>query len=123
MPVRLDKWLQVARVFRTRTQATKSCQAGRVRVNGTIAKPPRGLELGDRVEISFRDYGRALEVLELRDRTLPKAEAQRVFADVTPPELKRLPREAQPVDVPRREPGSGRPSKRERRELERLRNR
>ena len=123
MAVRLDKWLQVARVFRTRTQATKSCQAGRVRVNGTVAKPHRGLDLGDVIEVSFRDYGRILEVRELRDRPLPKAEARRVFADLTPPELERQPRHTTPAQAPRRDPGAGRPSKRERRELDRLRNR
>ena len=125
MPVRLDKWLQVARVFKTRSQATKACAAGRVRVNETIAKAHRLLALGDRVEISFRGYGRVLEVRELRDRPLPKAEAPRVFEDLTPPELVRPPRSAVRLRVedglPVREPGLGRPTKRDRRRMDRVR--
>ena len=125
MLVRLDKWLQVARVFKTRSQATKACNTGRVRVNETIAKAHRALALGDRVEISFREHGRLLEVRELRDRTLPKAEAARVFEDLTPPELARQPRLARgaghATGPPAREPGQGRPTKRDRRRLDRLR--
>ena len=126
MPVRLDKWLQVARVFKTRSQATKACAAGRVRVNGTTAKAHRTLALGDQVEISLRGYGRRLEVLELRDRPLPKAEAARVFEDITPPELApapRRPRSERPLAAAAREPGLGRPTKRDRRRIDRLKER
>ena len=51
MTVRLDKWLQVARFFKSRTDATRACETGRVKVNGTAAKPHRHLAVGDRVEI------------------------------------------------------------------------
>lgn len=123
MSVRLDKWLQVARVFKTRSQATKACNAGRVRVNETLAKAHRGLAVGDRIQISFRGYGRVLEVLELRDRPLPKAEAARVFEDLTPPELARPPRQPRserPLAAAARDPGLGRPTKRDRRRIDRL---
>ena len=126
MSVRLDKWLQVARVFRTRSQATKACAASRVRVNGALAKAHRGLAIDDVVEVSFRGYLRRLEVLELRDRPLPKAEAARLFEDVTPPELARPPRRARSESVPgaaAREPGLGRPTKRDRRRIDRLKDR
>ncbi len=126
MSVRLDKWLQVARVFRTRNQATKACAASRVRVNDTLAKPHRGLTVDDVVEISFRGYVRRLEVRELRDRPLPKAEAARLFEDITPPELARPLRKAKGETVPRaaaREPGLGRPTKRDRRKIDRLKDR
>ena len=120
--VRLDKWLQVARVFKTRSQATKACVLNRVRVNGQSAKAHRNLALEDQVEIEIGDWTRILVVKELRDKTLPKAEAARVFEDLSPPRptldpLERLMRRA-PVA---RDPGTGRPSKKERRQLERLR--
>jgi ribosome-associated heat shock protein Hsp15 len=73
MPVRLDKWLQVARMFKTRTQATHACDLGRVRVNGAPAKPHRALAVGDRVELEQGDWERVLMVRELRDRPVPKA--------------------------------------------------
>ncbi len=120
--VRLDKWLQVARVFKTRSKATHACTLSRVKVNGANAKAHRRLALEDRVEIEFGDWTRILVVKELRGRTLPKAEAARVFEDLSPPrpqldELERLHRR-RPVQ---RERGAGRPSKKERRDLERLR--
>ncbi len=120
--VRLDKWLQVARVFKTRTQATRACNLSRVRVNGTIAKAHRKLALEDRIEVERGDWQRILVVQELRDKTLPKKEVPRLFDDQSPPPptrdpLDRLMRRA-PV---RRESGAGRPSKKERRELDRLR--
>ncbi|MEO1366688.1 MAG: S4 domain-containing protein [Acidobacteriota bacterium] len=120
--VRLDKWLQVARAFKTRTQATKACTLSRVRVNGDVAKPHRKLALEDRVEIEYGDWTRILVVKELRDKPLPKADAQRLWEDLSPPKptmdpLERLMRRAPVV----RDRGLGRPSKKERREIDRLR--
>ena len=120
--VRLDKWLQVARVFKTRSKATHACNLSRVKVNGVTSKAHRQLALDDRVEIEIGDWTRVLVVKELRDKTLPKAEAKRVYEDLSPPrpvldEFERLMRR-RPVA---REKGAGRPSKKERRELDRLR--
>ena len=122
MKVRLDKWLQVARVFKTRSQATRACQLGRVRVNGYAAKPHRTVALEDRVEVELREWTRVLMVRELRDRSLPKAEAARLFEDLSPPRprldpLSRL-RRRRPAQ---RERGAGRPTKKERRRLDRWR--
>jgi len=120
--VRLDKWLQVARVFKTRSQATHACNLSRVRVNDATAKAHKNLALEDRVEIEIGDWTRILVVKELRDKTLPKAEAARIYEDLSPPkpqldELERLMRR-RPVT---RDKGAGRPSKKERRQLDRLR--
>lgn len=120
--VRLDKWLQVARVFKTRSQATRACNLNRVRVNDMPAKAHRNLAPGDRVEIELGDWQRVLVVRELADKPLPKAEVPRIFEDLSPPrpqldELDRLLRR-RPV---LREKGKGRPSKKERRQLDRLR--
>ena len=120
--VRLDKWLQISRVFKTRSKATKACSLSRVKVNGATAKAHRHLALEDRVEVEFRDWTRVLVVKELRDKPLPKAEAPRLYEDQSlprpvPDAFERLMRR-RPVA---REKGAGRPSKKERRELERLR--
>jgi ribosome-associated heat shock protein Hsp15 len=120
MSVRLDKWLQVARVFKTRTQATHACDLGRVRVNGMPAKPHRHLAVGDRVEVEIGDWTRVLLVRELRDRPLPKAEAASLYEDQSPPRpvpdaLERLLRRPPVL----REAGAGRPTKKDRREQER----
>ncbi|HTQ79215.1 MAG TPA: RNA-binding S4 domain-containing protein, partial [Thermoanaerobaculia bacterium] len=120
MSVRLDKWLQVARMFKTRTQATHACELGRVRVNGLPAKAHRNLSLGDRIELSQGDWERVLIVKELRDRPVAKAEAPSLYEDQSPPKpapdpFERLLRRPPVL----REPGAGRPTKKDRREIER----
>jgi ribosome-associated heat shock protein Hsp15 len=122
--VRLDKWLQVARVFKTRSRATKACSLSRVSVNGVRAKPHRALALDDRVEIEFRDWQRVLIVKELRDRVLPKKEASRVYEDLSEPRPKPDPLERlRRLPGVVRERGTGRPTKQDRRHQERFRGR
>ena len=84
--VRLDVWLDVACVYRTRSEAQKACRGGKVDVNGQPAKPNRRLRVGDELEIG-RPFGRKqrLKVLALADRHLPKAEARGLYQDLTPP--------------------------------------
>lgn len=119
MSVRLDKWLQVARVFKTRTQATHAVDLNRVRVNGQTAKPHRNLVPGDRIEVELGDWIRVLIVKELQDKPVPKAEAAALYEDQSPPRpdadpLKRLLRRTPVL----REKGAGRPTKKERRDME-----
>jgi ribosome-associated heat shock protein Hsp15 len=124
MQVRVDKWLQVARVFKTRSQATKACNLSRVRVNGQVVKPHRNLTVDDQVEIEIRDWTRILVVKELRDKPLPKAEVPRLFEDLSPPRPKPDPWARLLRRPPsRREPGLGRPTKKERRDIDRWRSR
>lgn len=121
--VRLDKWLHVARAYKTRSQATRACTLGRVRVNGAKAKAHRSVQIGDRVEVeALKDWTRILVVQELWDKPLPKAEAAKLYLDESPPRpeldpVARLMR--RPAVV--REAGAGRPTKRDRRKLDRLR--
>ena len=84
--VRLDIWLDVACVFRTRSEAQKACRSGKVEANGQTAKPNRQLRIGDELEIS-RPFGRKqrLKVLAVADRHVAKAEARRLYEDLTPP--------------------------------------
>lgn len=118
--VRIDKWLHVARVFKTRSLAARACQLSRVRVNGVAVKPHRLLAIGDRVEAEVTsDWTRVLVVRELADKTLPKVEVPRLFEDLSPPRpsadpLLRLMRRP-PVA---REKGAGRPTKKQRREID-----
>lgn len=122
--VRLDKWLMVTRVFKTRALARRACDLGRVEVNGLVAKAHKTLALEDRVEVVFGDWRRILVVKELRDKPVRKADAPGLYDDQSPPrprlsELERLLRRAPVL----RERGRGRPEKKERRQLERLRRR
>lgn len=109
-------------MFRARAKASAACSAGRVMVNGQQAKAHRQLKVGDRVEFRIRDWKRVLVVRELRDKPLPKAEAPRLYEDLSPP--KPAPRRRDPFLAPepaRRRRGAGRPTKRDRRRIDRLR--
>jgi ribosome-associated heat shock protein Hsp15 len=83
--VRLDQWLDVACVFKTRSEAQKACKLGKVRVNGSDAKPHRDLKVGDEIEIQ-RPMGRKqlLTVLGLASTHVAKAEARLLYEDRTP---------------------------------------
>lgn len=117
MSARLDKWLTIARVYKTRTLAAHACDLSRVRVNGVAVKPHRNLVVGDRIEAEVGgDWTRTLVVKEIAEKPLPKAEVPRLFDDLSPPRpaadpLARLLRRP-PVA---RAKGAGRPTKKERR--------
>jgi ribosome-associated heat shock protein Hsp15 len=118
--IRVDRWLWAARVFKTRSLAGAACDGGKVDVNDEAAKPARRVRAGDLVAVSLpRGRRRILKVAAIGDRRGSAEVAKGLFEDLTPPEPPR-PRQAPP---PRREPGSGRPTKRERRDIERLRGR
>jgi ribosome-associated heat shock protein Hsp15 len=123
--VRLDVWLDVACVFRTRSEAQKACKAGKVDVNGQSAKPNRHLRVGDEIEVS-RPFGRKQRLLvrDLADRHVAKADAKNLYEDLTPPptpeeiEARRQERIYRAAVTPPKAP-----DKRERRALRRLRGR
>lgn len=81
----MDTWLDVACVFKTRSEAQKACKLGKVMVNGQTAKPHRDVKAGDELEIS-RPLGRKqlLTILGVADRHMPKAEARLLYEDRTP---------------------------------------
>lgn len=85
MVVRLDTWLDVACLFKTRSEATKACKLNKVIVNGTAAKPHRALRAGDELEI-HRPMGRKqlVTVLALADKHVARAEARLLYEDRTP---------------------------------------
>ena len=83
--VRLDVWLDVSCLFKTRSEAQRACKAGRVEVNGQAGKPHRLVHSGDQIEIS-RPFGtkQSVVVAGLAERSLPKADARRLYDDRTP---------------------------------------
>ena len=83
--VRLDVWLDVACLFKTRSEAQKECKAGRVDVNRQPAKPHRRLRVGDEIDIK-RSLGRKqrVRVSALAERHMPKADARTLYEDLTP---------------------------------------
>ncbi|HVN76404.1 MAG TPA: S4 domain-containing protein [Thermoanaerobaculaceae bacterium] len=125
--VRLDVWLDVACVAKTRSQAKELCDGGKVEVGGVRAKSHRTVRPGDRIAVTLAP-GRTRELIVRAVGTthVAKALARELYEDVTPPpspeeiEMRCLERFAPPPAPPR---GSGRPEKRARREMERMRRR
>lgn len=112
----MDLWLWAVRIYKTRSAATAACRGGHVRVNRATAKASTTVKVGDRVE-AYAERERILEVAKIIDKRVGAPVAATCLVDHSPPVpvVKRLPR------VAVREPGSGRPTKRERREIDRLR--
>jgi ribosome-associated heat shock protein Hsp15 len=116
--LRIDKWLWAARFFKTRSLASAACTGGKVDVNDEAAKPARAVRVGDMVQITLpQGRRRIVKVAMLDDRRGPAPAAHALYEDLTPPE----PPRARQTPPPYRPPGAGRPTKRERRALDRLR--
>ena len=108
-------WLWAVRIYKSRTAATAACRGGHVRVNRAAAKASTPVKVGDRVE-AFAERTRILEVVTLIDKRVGAAVAATCLIDHSPPVpvVKRQPR------VAVRERGTGRPTKRERRDVDRF---
>ena len=116
--VRIDKWLWAARVFKTRSLATAACDGGKVDLNDQSAKPAKLVRPGDSVKVTLpQGRRRILKVLAVDDRRGSAVMAARLFEDHSPP----VPPRTRYAPPPFRAPGAGRPTKRERRSLDRLR--
>src|SRR4030095_2627659 len=118
-PVRIDAWLWAVRQFKTRSAATAGCRAGHARVNGERAKAAQPVRPGDEVRVRVDGFDRQLGVRLTLVKRVSATVAAHAGEEPTPPPQAR---EAVPV-VPVRDRGAGRPTKRERRDLERLRGR
>lgn len=116
---RVDAWLWAVRVCKTRSAATAACRAGHVRVNGERAKAALPVRPGDEVRVRLHGFDRILIVRRPIVKRVSAELAAAAAEDRTPPPP---PRESVPM-VPVRERGAGRPTKRERRDLDRLRGR
>jgi ribosome-associated heat shock protein Hsp15 len=118
-PVRVDAWLWAVRQYKTRSAATAACRAGHVRVNGERAKAAQLVRPGDELRVRVSGFDRELIVRKTLVKRVSAAVAATAVDDRTPPP----PAPAERAAVPIRDRGAGRPTKRERRDIERLRGR
>ena len=116
---RVDSWLWAVRLVKTRSLATAACRAGHVRVNGERVKAAQPVRIGDEVRLRESGFDRIVVVGAIFAKRVGAPVAATSYTDLTPPPL---PRE-EVAFVPLRDRGAGRPTKRERRELEHLRGR
>jgi len=123
--LRVDKWLWVARLFKTRRGAAEACQAGKVKLEGRSVKPSRAIRVGDELQITRKLYRQRIKITGLSERRVSPAIAATLCEDITPAEeieqakLVRTTESAFHRDRRR----AGRPTKRDRRALQKLKGR
>ncbi|HEY9557266.1 MAG TPA: RNA-binding S4 domain-containing protein [Acidimicrobiales bacterium] len=113
---RIDKWVWAIRLYKTRAEATAACRGGHVTLNGTSAKPAAAVRVGDRIEVRVHDRERIVEVAKVIDKRVGATLAAECYHDHSPP----VP-DVDRIRVAVRERGAGRPTKRERRQIDRFR--
>lgn len=121
---RIDKWLWHARFFKTRTLAAKVVEGGHCRVNRErVRKPGHGVKPGDVLTFAQGRDIRVIEVAGIGERRGPAPEARTLYKDLDPPPVRPAEpekREAAEAAVPQRDKGAGRPTKRDRRQMEKM---
>jgi|SRR5215212_7147004 len=121
---RLDKWLWAARFFKTRSLAADAIETGKVEVNGERAKRAKLLQAGDTVRVRLGPYHHVIRVLEISERRGPASVAARLYAETADSLKARAHLQAQmKASQPSFGYESGRPTKKDRREIEKLRRR
>lgn len=114
--LRIDVWLKLVCLFKHRTDATEACKGGHVKVNSQRVKPAATVKEGDLVELYLGETYRRVVVKGLPESNISKETARTMYVDETPARPK-----ADLVLTPARERGAGRPTKKERREIEKWR--
>ena len=116
---RIDQWLWAVRLTKTRSEAAAACRSGHVTVNGTTAKPASSVKVGDRVEARLHQRARVLDVRTVIVKRVGAALAVECYTDHSPP----LPERQAVIPIFERDRGAGRPTKRDRRQLDKFRGR
>lgn len=121
--VRIDRWLWCVRLFKSRSAATNACSDGKVRIGGEVAKPARRVKVGDTVEVKRRDDVGTFRVERIIEKRVGAPIAVECYTDLTPEKPVPEP-DPHPLPIGSERPrGAGRPTKRERRAIDRLRGR
>ncbi|HTS49716.1 MAG TPA: RNA-binding S4 domain-containing protein [Bryobacteraceae bacterium] len=121
--MRIDKWLWAARFFKTRSLAARACELGRIESNGQMVKPAREVHAGDRLLIKNPSGEFEVDVLLLSQMRGPTAVAQTLYYETDSSRALRSKRAEERKAMPHFEAPQGRPSKRDRRQINRVRGR
>jgi ribosome-associated heat shock protein Hsp15 len=117
--LRLDKYLWSIRLFKTRAEATDACNKGKVKYNGDSAKPSKNVSVGDEYEVKTEHKRWRIKVTGLLDHRLQYSQAIEYYIDITPAEeIERLQFQSASFNTGKRQSKIGRPTKKQRRELD-----
>ena len=116
--VRVDKWLWAVRFFKTRSSATEACKKGRVIIGGSQVKPSRMIRTGDIIQVKKPPVTYSYRVLQLTEKRMGAKLVSDYVLDITPEEDLRILEIQKHMLWMKRDPGTGRPTKKERRDLD-----
>lgn len=122
-PVRLDKWLWAIRAYKTRSLATEACKGGRVKIEGVSAKASREIKIGDILEFKSGLLSKKIRVTQLLKNRVNASLAIQHYEDLTSPEEYERLSFINQMKTEQRDRGVGRPSKKDRRDLDKLKDR
>src|SRR5436309_14477595 len=119
--VRMDKWLWAVRLYKTRSVAASACASGKVRVGGQPVKPARSVRVGEIIIAATGEITRTIRVINLLERRVGAPEARECYEELTAASEYQKPRlpDVRPLAI--RPKGTGRPTKKERRQTDQLR--
>ncbi len=118
--VRIDKWLWAVRLYKTRTQAADACKGGKVKIEGVNAKPSREVKTGDVIELNHNHIHRTVKVLVATKNRVAAKLVAGLMDDLTPAEEFEKLEMMKQLNQEKRDRGAGRPTKKERRTIDRL---
>jgi ribosome-associated heat shock protein Hsp15 len=116
--VRIDKWLWSVRIYKTRSQATEACRKGHVSIGNLPVKPSRAVHINEIIKVRKSPIVRTFKVLGLAEKRMSAKLTEDFIEDITPPEELELQEMQKNMRWITREPGTGRPTKKDRRELD-----
>ena len=118
---RIDKWVWAVRIFKTRAQATEACAGGKVKIDGTAVKASRKIQAGDVIQVRKGVIKFMYKVLKIAEKRMGAKLVPDFLEDITPEEELAKMESAHKQPLQTREKGQGRPTKRERRKIDQLR--
>ena len=116
--VRVDKWLWAVRIYKTRSQATEACRKGHVSIGNLPVKPSRSVHIDEVVKVRKSPVQRSFKILALAEKRMSAKLTAGYLEDVTPPEELEIQEMQKNMRWITRDPGTGRPTKKDRRELD-----
>lgn len=116
--VRIDKWLWAVRIYKTRSLATEACRKGHVSIAAISVKPSRSVHIGEIIKVRKSPITRTFKVLDLAEKRMAANLTPQFFEDITTPEELEIIEMQKNMRWITRDPGTGRPTKKERRDLD-----
>jgi ribosome-associated heat shock protein Hsp15 len=116
--IRIDKWLFAVRLYKTRSQASEECRKGKVTIGGMNVKPSRELKIGETIQLRRPPITRSYKVLALTENRMAAKLVPEFLVETTPASELELLEVQKNMSVFNREPGTGRPTKKDRRDLD-----